>query len=235
MVLSFRVRFFLATALGLFLQRGFALEPSLLDEAKYKLEALKEAPPEGVGEKIREAFPSEGLRVLDKAGQPFADIWLRKSVPASEGKAEQGVKFGQIAEGTLLGVVRFHKPASDFKGNAFPAGVYTFRNGIQPRDGDHLGVSETRDFVLLSPVKVDTKLDPMTTKELIKLSVQVSGIKHPTVLYLMKMAEEGQKLPRLVEDADLAYWILDCQMEAADKTKGAVRLGIILVGKSAEK
>src|SRR5262249_41356329 len=149
---------------------------------------LKEAPPEGTSDKMKEVLPSEGLRVLDKAGQPFADLWLRKSVPTVDGKAEQGVSFGQLAEGTLLGVLRFHKPSSDFKGNAFPAGIYTFRNGVQPRDGDHLGVSETRDFVLLSPVKVDTKLDPMPTKEVVKLSIQASGIKHPAVLYLMKPA-----------------------------------------------
>jgi hypothetical protein len=204
-------------------------------DAAYKLEALKEGPPEGVSEKLKEVLPAEGFRLVDKAGQPFLDVWLRKSLPTVEPKAEQGVKFGQLEEGSLLGVIRFHKPSSDFKGNAFPAGAYTFRNGIQPRDGDHLGVSDSRDFVLLSPFKVDTKLEAMSTKDLIKMSVQVSGIKHPTVLYLMKMSGEAPKLPRLVEDSDLSYWILDGQVESSGKDKAPVRLGIVLIGKAAER
>jgi hypothetical protein len=200
----------------------------------YKVEALKETAPADVSDKVRELLATEGLRVRDPKGEPFADIWLRKSLDSGEAKQAIGVKFGQIAEGSVLGVLRFHRKSSDFKGNAFPAGVYTFRNCLQPIDGDHQGVSDTRDFVLLSPVKVDTKPDPLATKEVIKLSVQVSGIKHPTVLYLTRILDEGTKPPRLVEDEDLATWTLDCAIPGAKDPKAQVRLGIVLIGKAQE-
>src|SRR5688572_7618968 len=99
-------------------KKGFVLSP------------LKEAAPESVSAKVREAILAEGIRVLDANGKPFADLWLRSSVPLRSGKEVLGVKFGQLEEGTLLGVVRFHEKASDFKGNGFPSGVYTFRNGL---------------------------------------------------------------------------------------------------------
>lgn len=224
----------LAASLSLFVpaagaaKKGFVLSP------------LKEAAPESVSAKVREAIQAEGIRVLDANAKPFADLWLRSSVPLQSGKEALGVKFGQLEEGTLLGVVRFHEKSSDFKGNAFPAGVYTLRTGLQPVDGDHQGVSATRDFLLLAPVKVDAKIDALPTKEATKLSVQSTGTKHPTVLYLVQMLDEGTKLPRMVEDEDLEYWTLDCEIPAAKQEKNggakasAVRLGIVLVGKAAE-
>ncbi|MBI4604530.1 MAG: hypothetical protein HY721_21420 [Planctomycetes bacterium] len=210
-----------------------AASPASAAKKGYELKPLKETPPAEVAEKVREAVAPEGVRVVDPKGEPFADVWLRKSVPTQEAKQELGVKFGQVPEGTVLGVVRFHQKSSDFKGNAFPAGTYTVRLALQPVDGDHQGVSDTRDFVLLAPAKVDDKLDPLPTKEAVKLSVQVSGIKHPTTLYLVKPLDEDAKLPRLVEDEDLARWTLECEAPA-EKGGATVRLGIVLVGKAAE-
>ncbi len=231
-----RIHLLLAGVASFFLA---ALDGPAPSKNGYQVEPFKEAPPADVAEKVREVLVPEALRVLDKKGGPVVDVWLRKSMPTVEGKQELGVRFSRLQEGTLLGVIRFLKKSNDFKGNDFPAGVFTMRSSLQPIDGDHQGVSETRDFVLLSPVKVDTAADPMSTKEAIKLSVQVSGIKHPTVLWLMKVTEEGAKLPRMVEDETLALWILECEVPAAAKESAkasdAVRLGLVLVGKAAEQ
>jgi len=209
-----------------------ALAGAAAPEKVYKLEALKEAVPAEIGEKIREAVAQEGVRILDPKGKPYVDVWLRKSIPTVDPKDEQGVKFNQLAEGTLLGVVRFHQSGSDYKSNPFPAGIYTMRNAMQPRDGDHLGVSETRDFALLSPPKADASLDPIASKDLIKLSTQVSGISHPTVLYLVKVMDEA-KPPRLFHDEDHERWIVDCETPASGKEK-SIRFGLVIVGKGAE-
>jgi hypothetical protein len=123
----------------------------------YRVEPLKEAAPAEVAEPVRKALAAEGLRVLDPKGEPLVDVWLRSAVPTVEmPKAELNVKLGKVEEGALLGVIRFHKKSSDFKGNGFPAGVFTMRRGIQPVDGDHQGATETRDFALLAPAKVDS-------------------------------------------------------------------------------
>jgi hypothetical protein len=201
-------------------------------EKGYKLEPLKEAAPADVGEKLREVLAADGIRVADAEGKPFVDVWLRKSVPTGEPSDEQGVKFNQLAEGTFLGVARFHRAGSDYKANDFPAGVYTVRNGLQPRDGDHLGVSESRDFVLLSPVKADQGLDPIAAKELVKLSTQVSGISHPTVLYLIKVVGDA-KPPRVFHDEENERWVIDLEAPASGKEK-TLRFGLVIVGKGAE-
>jgi hypothetical protein len=174
---------------------------------------------------------TEGLRVSTKDQKPFVDLWLRRSVATVEAKAELGVKLGEVPEGTLLGVLRFHQPPSDFKGNDFPVGLYTARRGLQPIDGDHQGVSETRDFLLLAPAKVDQKPDAMSTKEAIQLSVQTAGIKHPTVLWLRKAPAGDAKLPRMVEESEASRWSLECEVPTA-KEKIVLRLSIVLVGEA---
>ena len=196
-------------------------------------EPLAESAPKEVSETIRSALEAKGIRVLGPDGKPYVDLWPRKSIPAAKPKEEQGVKFPALEEGTLLGVVRFNTKGSDFKGNEFPAGVYTVRYGMQPRDGDHLGVSETRDFVLLSPLKADTKLEPVPHKELVGLSVQVSGIKHPTVLYVVK-PEAKEKPPRVYKDESTENVILDVELPAEEKGGAAVRVGIVVRGQAAE-
>ena len=198
----------------------------------YATEVLSDPAPKDVSEAIRPALESKGIRVLGPDGKPYVDVWLRKSIPTVKAKEEQGVKFATLEEGTLLGVIRFNTKGSDFKGNEFPAGVYTMRYGMQPRNGDHLGVSETRDFVLLSPLKADTKLEAVPHKELVNLSVQVSGIKHPTVIYLVK-TDGKEKPPRVYQDSTENV-ILDVEAPAEEKGGAAIRLGIVVRGQAAE-
>jgi hypothetical protein len=200
-------------------------------EAAYRLEPLKEAAPEEVAGELREQLSGEGLRMAGPKG-PYLDFWWRKTLPTVAPKGDQGIDFGQIEEGEFFGVARVHQQVKDFKGKNFPPGLYTLRRGVQPQDGDHLGVSDTRDFLLLSPAKIDVKLASMPTDELVKLSVKASGTKHPSVLYLMKMFEPPGKLPRLVEDSEKSHWILDCELPAAGATKERIRFGLVVVGQS---
>ncbi len=206
----------------------------LVAKKGFQVEALKEASPAEVSEKIRATLGTEGLRVLDKKGETFADIWLRKAIPTVEPKEELNVKLGQLEEGALLGVIRFPQKGVDFKGNAFPAGVYTLRRGVQPVDGDHQGTAETRDFALLAPVKVDQGVEAMSTREAIKLSVQSTGLKHPSVLWLLKVSEADAKLPRMTEDETLELWKLECEIPSSLKDKKPVRLALVLVGKASD-
>jgi hypothetical protein len=215
---------------------GWSLLPLLLFSLrlpaadKYKLEVLKEPAPADVSGKVRESLAAEGIRIVDSKGEPFVDVWLRKSVRTVEEKAEPGIQLGFLEEGTLLGVARFHKKSSDFKGQNYKAGIYTCRYGWQPRDGDHLGVTPTRDFILLSPAKADQNLEPMPTKDIVKLSSEVAGSKHPAVLHVLRFNEGGEKLPRLVEDEDLGHWILECEIPSEAKEKKPARFRLVIVG-----
>jgi hypothetical protein len=198
--------------------------------ADYKLEALKDKAPAEVAAPLAETLREGGFRLLDRKGMPLVDVWLRKDIPASSKKPPPGVKFEDLSEGSFLGVARIHQKHYDFKNKAIPPGVYTLRLGVQPMDGDHLGVSETRDFALLSPVAADKSLAPIPTSEVVKMSCQVSGTKHPSVLWVKPMDGEAKDLPALVHQEDREYEVLDFRLPLAGEKDKAARLGLVLVG-----
>ncbi len=199
----------------------------------YKTEALKEAAPKSVSKDIGKLLREKGTRVLDPKGKSFVDIWLRKEVDPTGDRSELGIEFGKLPEGTVLGVVKYHAKGYDFRDNKIPEGVYTIRYGVQPADGDHLGVSETRDFVLLSPIKEDKKPDALGYDDLVKLAAKSTRGKHPPILYLINTSDaEAKDLPRLVEDADKETWTFDCAIPNKKEDAKPIRLGIVIVGHS---
>src|SRR6185312_11782542 len=107
-------------------------------DGPFKVEPLKEAPPEALAGPVRGAMAPEGYRVTDGQGKPFLDLWLRKAVPAS-GKPsgpKGAILFPVLADGELLGAVRFAVEGHDYRDQAIAAGVYTVRYGLQPVNGD---------------------------------------------------------------------------------------------------
>jgi hypothetical protein len=204
---------------------------------RFQLEALKEKAPEGTSEDLRGALQEGGWRVVGPDRKPYADLWLVRQLATAPPKEELGVEFSHLEDGALLGVIRLHDEIRDYKGKPLRPGTFTLRRGIQPQDGDHLGSSDTRDFALLSPLKVDTKRQSRPTKEVVKMSVEASGTKHPSVLYLLKMFDEAKGLPRLVHDGEKSCWILDCELPAAGSEapgalKKPVRIGLVIEGQA---
>ena len=133
-----------------------------------------------------------GHRVT-RDGKVMAEIWVRSAAPPAGGVNEGAlsVEYGALASSALVGVVRFPEAWIDYREIEVPAGVYTMRYWVQPADGDHMGVSQYRDFLLLSPVADDP--DPATEYEqepLMALSEKVSGKTHPAAMALFPVAEE---------------------------------------------
>jgi len=229
-----------------------------LSRPHYTIEPLAEpAPKDEVSKEILALLEPVGLRIVDRKKAPYLDVWLVRRLAVEEPTQQTGVLYGHIPEGSVLGVLRLHARQSDFRGDRLPAGVFTLRNAIQPQDGEHLGVSESRDFVLLAPAKVDTSPDPLRTRDIVKLSVRASGTKHPSMLYLIRLAGEPKGLPRIVEQEDLEYQILDCEVRNlpiakreptadgaaqspettsgdADSAAKPVRLSIVIEGEASE-
>lgn len=194
-----------------------------------KVQALKEAPPADVPEVVRKGFGAEGLRVL-KADQPYVDVWLRKALPVGPANDQLGVLFPTLLQGAVVGLIRFHAGAKDFRAHKFAAGVYTLRYLVQPEDGDHQGTTDTRDFLLLCPAASETTADPLKAEDAVKLSGKASSKKHPAVLYLIK-ADAEAAVPRMVSDEQNQRWSLECEAPADGKK---LRLGIVVVGKAAD-
>ena len=152
-----------------------------------------------VPEAIRQALTSKGYRILPDINSPAIQIWYCKEVPAQPKNATADAIYDRLAESTLLGVIHFSKPAQDYRDQTVPAGFYTLRYALMPNDGNHLGVAPSRDFLLLIPASADPGPDKMLKfQELVALSRQASGTKHPAPLSLVQA--EGGATPATSKD-----------------------------------
>jgi hypothetical protein len=162
-----------------------------------KVESIGPFADQSASESVRKSFEPKGYRVTLADGTPLCEIWLRNGVPAA--KSEAGTAYAKLGDSSLVGAISFLKDASDFRGQAIKAGVYTLRHALHPADGNHLGISQVRDFLLLTPVTVDQNADAeYKFEELAKMSAKASGTNHPAVLSLV--LSESKPAPALVEN-----------------------------------
>ena len=68
---------------------------------------------------------AQGYRIIDDQGKPFAEIWLRKSVPASAkpAGAKGVIQFPFLAESELLGVMQLAGEAHDYRDQTIAKGL----------------------------------------------------------------------------------------------------------------
>lgn len=174
-----------------------------------KVEAVQQAPPPTLSpEIIRSLDGPHAYRIQDGQGGDFARIWLRKATPGSEKPAgPKGViQFPFLADGELLGVLEFAREGHDYRDQAVTKGVYTMRYGLQPVNGDHLGVSTYRDYILLLPASKDKELAAPKRKQLEERSAEAAGTSHPAS-FLLLMAPAGAKPePSMVRDNEKETW-----------------------------
>ena len=136
---------------------------------------------------------------------------------------DAAISFG-IAQGTLIGVIRFPAKGADRRGQVIPAGVYTLRYSNFPVDGAHSGVAPQRDFALMTPVAADA--DPAAKPafdDLVKMSGKASGTPHPAVLS-METPPAGAIAPSVAKEGE-HDWTLTVKV-------GDLTFSIIVVGKA---
>jgi hypothetical protein len=187
----------------------------------YKLEPITTAAP-GVPPAFAAAVQTQGYRVSGPAG-PWCEIWLAKSIPVGPKPGDAAISFG-IAQGTLIGILRFPAKGADRRDQVIPAGVYTLRYSNFPVDGAHSGAAPQRDFALLTPIASDS--DPAAKPafdDLVKMSGKASGTPHPAVLSL-ETPPSGATAPSIAKEGE-HDWTLT--LKAGDLT-----FSVIVVGKA---
>ncbi len=181
----------------------------VLAQESYKVSVLKQPAPKAAAAGIRGLLNEEGFRIQDDKGQTLAEIWLRKTIPASEKPAgpKGAVLFPFLADGELIGVLQYASEGHDYRDQSIAKGLYTMRYGLQPVNGDHLGVSTFRDYSLLLPAAKDTKNDLPPRKQLEQQSAESAGTSHPAVLLLQPVSSAASKtIPAMVRDAEKNTW-----------------------------
>jgi hypothetical protein len=187
--------------------------PLLADEAT-QLAVAAADPPAEVAEPIRTALDGKVLR-LSIGDALFFEFWFRKELPLANQSAGGTLELGTIQEGTVLGVVKVDTQRYDFRNEEIPRGVYIVRLGIQPEDGNHLGVAPTRTFALLIPADRDTKLGPLAHDDLMKAAAGINAAKHPSNLNLQPVESINGEFPRLDERNDGQHKVLLLQLPAS--------------------
>lgn len=202
------------------------------------VKVVPQAPPASIAAPIREAIDSQkAYRILDESGEELAKVWLRKATPASQKpvKPKGVVQFPFFADGELLGVVEFAKEGHDFRDQAVAKGVYTMRYGLQPVNGDHLGVSDYRDYALLLPASKDQQVEAPKRKQLEQKSAEAAGTSHPATFYLMASPSGSKASPSMIHDATKETWsvVLPLQLEVKGGGSLTYPVRMVVVGMSA--
>lgn len=172
--------------------------PSFLHAQAAKLTVTTAKPPAEIAEPIRAVLDEKVLKIAteDKATYEF---WFRKELPLTEKPAGGTLGLTTMKEGAILGVARVAGEHYDFRNEEIKPGVYTVRLGIQPEDGNHLGVAPTRTFALLITAKQDKKLDAIDHEALMKAAAAINAAKHPSNLNLQPVEKTDGEFPRLEE------------------------------------
>ncbi len=194
--------------------------------ADFKLEKGAAAP-DGIPAALKELVQAQGVRVLNDAGAPYAEIWLHKAL-AGESKAPGAdVIYAGIPEGRFLGVWRFVAAGSDFRGQQIKPGFYSMRYALIPNDGNHLGASQYRDFVLLVPAAADQNpAGTLKFEEIVLLSRKASGTGHPAVFPLV--TPESASEPALAKHDN--NWILKAKL--GTKSGAGLPVAITVFGRA---
>jgi hypothetical protein len=137
-----------------------------------------------------------------------------------------GATWGDLPEGSLVGAVKIDKDFRDIRGRVIRAGTYTLRYGIQPANGDHLGVSPFREFLLLSPVAKDADPEPLGHKGTVEISKETIGGSHPAVLSIDPPAATEAALA--LHPTELGHKAIVMEVPVQG---GTLRFGLVLIGK----
>lgn len=161
-------------------------------------------------------------------GEKTFDFWWVRALPLKPGSGQP--VWSAVEEGTLVGAVRLSTVHHDIRGRTLKPGVYTLRYGIQPANGDHLGVSPYRDFLLLSPAAIDTAADPTGHDGTVDLSKKTLGTSHPAALSLDPPVAAQPPSAVVTTELGPKAIVFEVPTTREGKDAGALRFGLILVG-----
>jgi hypothetical protein len=147
------------------------------------------------------------------------------STPAAE------PSWTNVPDGALVGTVRLSAPMSDIRGVSMKPGVYTLRFARQPQNGDHMGVSPFREFLLVAPAADDQAAEAVGYKGAVALAKKTIGKSHPAALSLDPPSADGVAGRVVTNEAGHKGVTFTLPVAVQGKPSGALSFGLILVGR----
>ena len=183
-----------------------------------------EPPPETLSAAVRSALAPE--RVTVRLGDTRLDFWWTAGIATPEGGA---AGWDGVPAGALVGALRIEGEWTEIRGYTIRPGVYTLRFALQPQNGDHLGISPYREFLLLAPAADDRQTEPVGYEGAVDLSTHASRRSHPAAMSLDPPASEASPSSLISNEFghDVVVFALPAAGEAPPITFGLVVRGTI--------
>ena len=179
----------------------------------------------GASADLKRAVEDKGYHVVLEDGWS-ADFWCARALTAP-GNGTAGALYPDLANGEFVGVVAFPKGASDFRGQAIPAGTYTLRYQYIPQDANHMGVSSNPDFLLAIPIAADTNpKESLPLKRLVNLSTKATATAHPAVFAMAPPRAAGN-----IAKNDEGMTVFTVELQVNRKSE---KVGIVVKGQSSQ-
>jgi len=169
---------------------------------------------------------------VTSGGNPYCEIWMRTSIPAnaSAGNPPLGVNYGQFVDGEIVGAIHFDVDTKDFRNQPVKPGTYLMRYGLQPVDGNHQGVSDFRDFLLLTPAAQDTTTANLSDNDMYALSRKATTSGHPSIWSLVPTDSAPTLLPGTKQDTNEDLWTVYFKAAAGSSP---LTVGLVISGHAA--
>jgi hypothetical protein len=126
--------------------------------------------------------------------------------------------------------MRTSKPLNDIRGLPMKPGVYVLRYALQPQDGDHMGVSPHREFLLVTPAGEDQSAAPAGFKGAVSLARKTQGKSHPAALSIDPPAADQAPGTVVSNDAGFKSVVLSLPAAASGSAPAPLAFGLVLVG-----
>lgn len=162
--------------------------------------------PAEIAAPVRALLSPVSLSVTGPGG-PYCEIWMRTTIPAAaQPSTALGVTYGQMVDGEIVGAIHFDAAVKDFRNQPVKPGTYVMRYALQPVDGNHQGVSDFRDFLLLTPPDQDSSAANLSDNDVYALSRKATTSGHPSVWSLVPTDSAPTLLPGTKQDTSDDTW-----------------------------
>lgn len=170
----------------------------------YSVEVI-DATPEAdeVSDELAKLLSDKGIRVKRGSTSTECELWFCKQWEIDPEFKPTLQRLYPFSAGQLIGVMHFPRRGSDFRDQQISSGWYTLRFALQPVDGNHVGTSPTRDFLLMVNAEQDKPDEFWGTDELNEVSAEAAGTSHPAMLCL-RPPSEGEELA--IRHDELSDW-----------------------------
>lgn len=173
------------------------LVASSTSAADLTLKVADKEPPKELDASIRAKLQSKVIQLLD-GEKPVYEFWFNAEVPLQSKPSSTAKALETVKQATLLGAMSVASGHRDYRDDELRTGVYTIRFALQPQDGNHLGTAEFSFFAVLTPAKIDNKLEGIGDyKSLVKASSRETSTDHPVILSLRPAASDDGDPPKL--------------------------------------